>query len=140
MTHSSSGSYTAEITGGTKNPLYLIIGREIGDAIYKARATDENPAEYWDKETQEKKLQNVFDKYDRMGGIWTAKARAVRVNSSDIVSPLSTAFRSTWSSLAMSGKVAYNATDRTLQAIRAASKVYIRPSTTRSVRTQAASG
>ena len=70
--------YLEEITGRTKNPYYLTIAREIGDAIYAERATAETYPRYHNRYEQETRLDAVFRKYAAIPDIWGAGAQKVR--------------------------------------------------------------
>lgn len=62
---------------GTKNPYRSQVGAAIRDAILQVPAKDGVPAQYWDKETQEARLQAAYTKYSRLGGVWSAAAPLV---------------------------------------------------------------
>lgn len=51
--------------------------QEISAAILKEKARDGNPAKYWPKDTQERNLQEVFEKYLRKKGVWNESALQV---------------------------------------------------------------
>ncbi|KAJ3476001.1 hypothetical protein NLI96_g11459 [Meripilus lineatus] len=72
--------YTAVILGGCKNRLRGIVSRDIRDSLLKEGATPERPALYWSKEEQGVKLEAVFQKWSRRGGVWSAAAPKVHVN------------------------------------------------------------
>ncbi|TCD65447.1 hypothetical protein EIP91_002660 [Steccherinum ochraceum] len=71
-----SARYGPAISGGTKNPLYKTVLREITGAILKTRAGEEKgkPATYWSQPEQEKRLVAVFEKYLKQGGVWSESA------------------------------------------------------------------
>lgn len=64
--------------GGTKNPFRSEVARDITDAILKTRAKKDVSATYWNKEEQEKRLTEAYNKWSRKGGVWSAAA--VRVS------------------------------------------------------------
>ncbi|KAI1783814.1 hypothetical protein LXA43DRAFT_902828 [Ganoderma leucocontextum] len=66
--------YMICVVGGTKNALRPAVAQDLRNAILKAPAKDRVPAVYRSQEDQEKRLEEVFEKWDRHGGIWTAAA------------------------------------------------------------------
>ena len=65
------------IAGGSKNPLRSKVASSIVDAIHKASATGTTPAIYWSKEEQEQRLQEMYNKWDAVGTVWSAAAPKV---------------------------------------------------------------
>ncbi len=65
------------VVGGTKNMFRPAVAQDIRDAILKAPANDRVPAVYQNQEDQERRLEEVFEKWARHGGIWTAAAAKV---------------------------------------------------------------
>ncbi|KAJ3474041.1 hypothetical protein NLI96_g12682 [Meripilus lineatus] len=72
--------YLVAVMNGTKNPYRSQVGAAIRDAILQVPAKDGVPAQYWDKETQEARLQAAYTKYSRLGGVWSAAAPLVHAN------------------------------------------------------------
>lgn len=70
--------YLAVVLNGTKNAYYTAVGQDIVDAILKKRSEKGTPAEYWAQEEQVEKLEAVYTKWLRKGGVWSAAAPKVR--------------------------------------------------------------
>ncbi|OBZ68323.1 hypothetical protein A0H81_11830 [Grifola frondosa] len=66
--------YLICISGGTKNPKRAEVARDIVDAILKTTADKYNLAVYWSQEEQETRLIGAYEKWVRIGGVWTAAA------------------------------------------------------------------
>ena len=62
----------------TKNPWYLTIAKEIGDAIYLERGTKETYPRYRPRSDQETRLDDVFRKYVGISDVWGPGAQKVR--------------------------------------------------------------
>ena len=62
----------------TKNPWYLTIAKEIGDAIYLERGTKETYPRYRLRSDQETRLDDVFRKYVGISDVWGPGAQKVR--------------------------------------------------------------
>ena len=74
----TSGSrYTACILNASKSPWYREVGKDVVDALLKARAEDGSPAQYWSKEEQVEKMDAMFNKWQEHGGVWSAAALKV---------------------------------------------------------------
>ncbi|KAK7050400.1 hypothetical protein R3P38DRAFT_3173760 [Favolaschia claudopus] len=69
--------YLAAILNGTQNPRRGAVAVDIRNAVLKKSAEKDAPAQYWSKEEQETKMVAVYEKYSRMGGVWSAAAHAV---------------------------------------------------------------
>ncbi|OBZ69714.1 hypothetical protein A0H81_10073 [Grifola frondosa] len=63
--------YLICISGGTKNPKRAEVARDIVDAILKTTADKYNLAVYWSQEEQETRLIGAYEKWVRIGGVWT---------------------------------------------------------------------
>lgn len=70
--------YNACILGGAANNSRSDISNDIVNAILKTRADKHNPAVYWSKEEQVKRLDNAFKKWAALGS-WNAAAAKVRL-------------------------------------------------------------
>ena len=71
--------YLEEIIGRSKNPYYLTVAREIGDAIYLERGTKETYPRYRDQADQEARLDEVFQKFAKVPELWGPGAQKVRL-------------------------------------------------------------
>ncbi|KAK6971771.1 hypothetical protein R3P38DRAFT_3297859 [Favolaschia claudopus] len=69
--------YLAAVLNGTQNPRRGAVAADIRNAVLKKSAAKGAPAEYWPKEVQEAKMVDVYNRYSRMGGVWSAAAHAV---------------------------------------------------------------
>ncbi len=69
--------YTVVVLNGKKNPLIEAVAKDVSNALLKTRASGGNLAEYRDKYEAEAMLQMVFEKYSKIGGVWTAAAAKV---------------------------------------------------------------
>ena len=65
------------IIDGTKNPHRSAVAKDITDAILKTCATGGVAATYWDKETQERQIEMVYEKWLKKGKVWSAAASNV---------------------------------------------------------------
>ncbi|TFY78545.1 hypothetical protein EWM64_g5465, partial [Hericium alpestre] len=72
--------YLVSIVDAKKNPYRLVVAEELRDAILIKGASKEEPARYWTKEEQEEKLNAVYTKWARRGGVWMAAALKVHVD------------------------------------------------------------
>ncbi|OBZ70680.1 hypothetical protein A0H81_09184 [Grifola frondosa] len=70
--------YLICISGGTKNPKQAEVVRDIVDAILKTTADKYNLAVYWSQEEQETRLIGAYEKWVRIGGVWTATTEKQR--------------------------------------------------------------
>ena len=70
-------SYVVVILNGTKNPYRNTVASDIKNAILKTRAEKGTPATYWSRSEQEKRLEEVYQKWSRHGGVWSAAAAKV---------------------------------------------------------------
>lgn len=68
----------------TKNPFRSEVAHDITDGILKTRAKKGVSATYWNKEDQEKRLTEAYEKWLRKGGVWSAAV--VRVSNVKLVS------------------------------------------------------
>jgi hypothetical protein len=75
------------IVNGTKNHHRAEVASDITGAILKKRAVDGKGAEYWTKEEQAVKLEAVFEKWSRKGGVWSAAAAQVSPHVSNTCLP-----------------------------------------------------
>ena len=66
------------ILNGAKNPYRNTVAGDIKNAILKTRAEKGIPATYWSQSEQEKRLEEVYQKWSRHGGVWSAAAAKVR--------------------------------------------------------------
>ncbi|KAI1781762.1 hypothetical protein LXA43DRAFT_907796 [Ganoderma leucocontextum] len=66
--------YMGCVLGGSKNGSRSAIGDEIASAILKTRADKYNPAVYWPREEQERRLDEVYRKWEEEGAWTTAGA------------------------------------------------------------------
>jgi len=75
----------ATILGGTKNPHYRQVAKDIVDCILKTRAIsntkEKSPATYWDQREQAERLQAAFRKWAMQGDVWSAAAEKVSILS-----------------------------------------------------------
>lgn len=71
--------YMVCVLGGTKNPHRAEVAEDISSAIIKVKAHDGIPARYWTKEEQEERLVMAFEKWDTVGGVWSAAAEKVHL-------------------------------------------------------------
>lgn len=71
--------YDLGILDGLKNPWRLSVMQELSAALLKEKAQDGKPAKYWPKDTQERNLQEVFEKYLKKKGVWNESAMQVSV-------------------------------------------------------------
>ncbi|KAJ7635469.1 hypothetical protein DFH06DRAFT_675131 [Mycena polygramma] len=69
--------YLAAIINGVNNPHRGEVAAAIRNALLKNSASKGVLAKYWTKEEQESKMREVYDKYSRRGGVWSAAAHAV---------------------------------------------------------------
>ena len=58
------------------------VAKDIVDAILKTRASDENPATYWDQDKQEELLVSAFQKWAEKANVWSAAAEKVSMPDS----------------------------------------------------------
>ncbi|KAA1480032.1 hypothetical protein DENSPDRAFT_905230, partial [Dentipellis sp. KUC8613] len=66
--------YMSCIVNGMKNPYRSAVSRDITDAILKTTADKLNRSEYWPQEEQERRLQEAYEKWYRIGNVWNADA------------------------------------------------------------------
>ncbi len=69
--------YTVVILNGKKNPYLTSVARDISSALLKSRGSHGVLAEYRNRTEAEAMLQTVYEKYLRIGGVWTAAAAKV---------------------------------------------------------------
>jgi hypothetical protein len=77
MSKQITNSYLATILGGTKNPHYGEVAKDIVDSVLKTRADRDGPATYWDKGEQESRLRAAFQKWAEQANVWSAAAEKV---------------------------------------------------------------
>jgi hypothetical protein len=63
-----------------KNPRRSEVAKDITDAILKSKADGTVSAKYWDKGEQERRMQECFEKWMKVGTVWSAAASKVRVS------------------------------------------------------------
>lgn len=68
--------YIAAILNSSKSPYRAAVAADIMGAILKKHAERGQPAEYWDREEQERRLVVAFDKWADKG-VWSAAAQKV---------------------------------------------------------------
>ncbi|THH23139.1 hypothetical protein EUX98_g8034 [Antrodiella citrinella] len=66
--------YGQVVVNATRNPLYKTVLRAITGAILKVRAEKGKAAVYYSQAQQEARLVAAFEKYEELGGVWTATA------------------------------------------------------------------
>ena len=94
--------YDVTIVNGAKNPLRSAVLKDMYDSILLSRAGKGTHAKYRNKEDQLKKLTDIYDKYARMGTVWSAATSKVSITVIDIAIPhLPCECRHTLSSLSM---------------------------------------
>ena len=69
------------ILNGAKNPYRNTVAGDIKNAILKTRAEKGIPATYWSQSEQEKRLEEVYQKWSRHGGVWSAAAVKVSLQT-----------------------------------------------------------
>lgn len=69
--------YLAVVTDGTRNPYRSQVAKDIRDAILKKPADKEGPAKYWTKEVQASRLTEAYNKWSKVGTVWSAAAPKV---------------------------------------------------------------
>lgn len=72
--------YLAVVLNGMKNPLRNVVSKDITGAILKTPATggkNSQPATYWSHEEQKVNVEEVYQKYLKIGGVWSAAAADV---------------------------------------------------------------
>ncbi|RDX40485.1 hypothetical protein OH76DRAFT_1366168 [Lentinus brumalis] len=76
------GRYLAVVHNGTKNPLRGAVAKDVVDAIVKNRAGEDGHkyARYRNRAEQEKRLNDVFDKWARKGSVWSVAAAKVHAD------------------------------------------------------------
>ena len=79
--------YLDEIIGRSKNPYYLTIARELGDAIYLERGTKETYPRYRDHYDQETRVDEVFKKLAKIQTIWGSGAQKVCIVPPSLIVP-----------------------------------------------------
>ncbi len=65
------------VLGGKKNPYLTSVARDISSALLKSRGSHGVLAEYRNRNEAEAMLQGVYEKYSKIGGVWTAAAAKV---------------------------------------------------------------
>ncbi|KAI0287553.1 hypothetical protein BC826DRAFT_916945 [Russula brevipes] len=73
--------YLAVVMNGVKNPHRKTVAKDISNAVYKSPSSAEQPAEYRNKEEQETLLMEMFEKWLRVGSVWTEAASKVHANA-----------------------------------------------------------
>ncbi|KAG0697389.1 hypothetical protein DFH29DRAFT_878740 [Suillus ampliporus] len=77
--------YAATVLNSSRNPCQKEVVAEISACILKKHAQGKNPAEYWDRHEQEKRLSDTFEKWSTEGMVWSAGAcRDIRTDGSRI--------------------------------------------------------
>ncbi|PSR71595.1 hypothetical protein PHLCEN_2v12525 [Hermanssonia centrifuga] len=72
--------YTVVVLNGKKNPYLTSVARDISSALLKSRGSHGVLAEYRNRDEAETMLQAVYEKYSRIGGVWTAAAAKVHAD------------------------------------------------------------
>ncbi|EGO20419.1 hypothetical protein SERLADRAFT_373814 [Serpula lacrymans var. lacrymans S7.9] len=72
--------YLAAIVNGMENTHRSAVASNISEAIFKTPSTEGKSAEYRSKYEQEAYLQNMFEKWSRKGGVWSAAATKVHAD------------------------------------------------------------
>lgn len=73
-------SYLADVLHGTTNPVCAAVAQDISEAILKTVSIDGKPAKYRELEDQKSRLEAVYQKYEKLGGVWSRKAKDVRID------------------------------------------------------------
>jgi len=70
--------YLTTIINGTKNPYRAQVANDISSSILKKKANGKGGiAEYWNKEEQERRLTDVYQKWSEKGHVWSAASAKV---------------------------------------------------------------
>ena len=74
-------SYVVVVLNGAKNPYRSAVAHDIKNAIMKTRAEKGTPATYWSQAEQVKHLEEAYQKWSRHGGVWSAAAVKVSLQT-----------------------------------------------------------
>jgi hypothetical protein len=75
----SGPRYLIVILNGTKNPHWTEVAKDIWDAIIKKGAYKDAPSAYWRKGKQVIWLKAAYEKWSRVGTVWSAVAHKVSI-------------------------------------------------------------
>ena len=71
------GSYLVVVINGMKSPLQNLVSKDITEAILKTHVSTgkcSQQATYWSHDKQKVRLEEAYQKYVNIGGVWSAAA------------------------------------------------------------------